>query len=245
MLLGFVSLSGVAWADPGQAALGKAVYARACAPCHGVAGDGRGPQARWLSPKPRDLTRGLYRFKATPLTALPTDDDLYRVVAEGLPGSSMPGWKRAMSREEMRQVVHYIKGFSTRFEAEAAPEVVEAPTPVVSTPESVARGKTLFGSNCAVCHGQGGAGDGPTAAVLKDAWGDPIRPRDLTAGVLRGGATDGDLFRTISYGLSGTPMPEFRSLPAPDRWALVHYVQTLAPERGVLDYLFGDEPNRW
>jgi len=38
---------------------------RHCAACHGPKGDGNGPAAVWLCPKPRDFSAGLFKFSST------------------------------------------------------------------------------------------------------------------------------------------------------------------------------------
>ncbi len=62
-------------------ALGKTVYQNNCAACHGARGAGDGRCARFLLPIPRDFTAGVFRFKTTPDSALPTDQDLFRTVS--------------------------------------------------------------------------------------------------------------------------------------------------------------------
>ena len=42
----------------GDANAGKAVYEHKCLLCHGEKGDGKGPAAEHLLPRPRDFTRG-------------------------------------------------------------------------------------------------------------------------------------------------------------------------------------------
>ena len=89
------------------------------------------------------------------------------------------------------------------------------------TPELVhARG--LFVHNCARCHGEDGSGTGP--AVLD-------RPaRDFRNGGFSFGNTEEALFRTLSKGIPGSPMPAFgEALSDDDRRALARYVQFLGP----------------
>jgi len=52
---------------PAQAADGQAIYAQRCAICHGAEGDGNGPGAVNLDPKPRDFRRG-YEVAGIPLS---------------------------------------------------------------------------------------------------------------------------------------------------------------------------------
>jgi hypothetical protein len=82
---------------------------------------------------------------------------------------------------------------------------------------------------CLSCHGLTGEGNGPSAPALKDVWGFSLPPRDFNSGAFRGGHTGQDLYLRVATGIAGTPMPAFddKMLSADQRWALVHYVQSL------------------
>src|SRR2546430_12874238 len=73
-----------------------AVYNHACAWCHGKDGRGDGPAAfsinKYLSPRPRDFTRGRFKLRSTPSGQLPIDDDLLRTLERGIPGY-MPSFR--------------------------------------------------------------------------------------------------------------------------------------------------------
>src|SRR5512143_673690 len=90
---------------------GKILYDQWCASCHGEKGDGRGPAADFVWPKPRDFTKGTYKFKSTGSGEPPVDSDIIRTIREGNPGTSMPAWKR-FSDDEVKALVAYIKQFS-------------------------------------------------------------------------------------------------------------------------------------
>ncbi|MFO1514474.1 MAG: cytochrome c, partial [Verrucomicrobiota bacterium] len=95
---------------------GQRVYEQHCAACHGGKGDGNGPAAVWLYPKPRDFSAGQFKIKSTPAQALPTDEDLFQSVTRGLPGSSMPSFAY-LTEGERREVAQYVKFLTARTDA--------------------------------------------------------------------------------------------------------------------------------
>lgn len=124
--------------------------------------------------------------------------------------------------------------------------VIPAIARVPVSEESLTRGKKLFFGNdakCADCHGAAGRGNGPqTEAFLEnprtkekysrpglhDDWDKPIKPRDLTRGIYRGGRRPIDIYRRISEGIKGTPMPGgSKSLKPEQIWDLVNYVMSI------------------
>jgi cytochrome c oxidase cbb3-type subunit 1 len=215
--------------------LGKAVYMRRCIGCHGEKGDGKGVSARFLDPKPRDFTRGTFKFRSTtggPFS-LPSDEDLFITISHGLWGTAMPPWYEMPARERLA-VIAYIKTYSDRWtkESPGAPLIISEEPAV--TPESIGRGKLQFVQvGCSVCHGAAGKGDGVTASALQDGWGRAIKPANFTLpagtpGGVKLGHDSRHLFITISAGIGGGPMPPFADvLTAQQRWDLVHYVQSL------------------
>lgn len=196
-----------------RAVEGRGVYARYCATCHGGNGDGEGPTARFLGVRPRDFTTGSYKWRTTPTGALPTDGDIERTIARGVPGTPMPQWSGKLTESQIGDVVAYIKGFSERFveEADEEVELVRVPDDApLSTPQSVARGRSLYLlMQCWNCHGFEGTGDGPASETLTDDEGRPIRAYDFTSGRLKSGGRPQDVFRTFSTGVNGTPMPSY------------------------------------
>lgn len=211
----------------GELSRGRAIYQKRCEACHGEKGDGQGPVAPYLDPRPRDFVTASFKFRTTLSGEPPTDDDLLGVLARGIPGTAMPAWP-ALSVEEGRLVIAYIKRFSDVFK-ETASVVTPGREPAASAP-LIARGKEVYrNAKCWECHGDSGRGDGPAAATLEDDPGDRIRAADLTKGWrIKGGREARDIFMRFSTGLDGTPMPSYAdTLSEEDRWALAHYVRSL------------------
>ena len=222
----------------GQASLraglsrGRALYEQECSVCHGVKGDGQGPFAEALFPRPRNFIMGLFRYRSTPTGQLPTDEDLYRVVSRGLPGTAMPALGQFLRHEEIQEVIAYLKGFNERFAKEKPTEVVSIPPVPALTKEGLARGKKLYANmGCVSCHGEDGKGKGSASEELKTAEGDPASTRDLTdKWSFRDGHIPEDVFRRLSTGLDGSPMPSYRGTVSDEElWDLVFYILSLSP----------------
>ncbi|MEL6106149.1 MAG: c-type cytochrome, partial [Planctomycetota bacterium] len=126
--------------------------------------------------------------------------------------------------------------------------------------QSVARGRAVFtgkDASCSKCHGAKGLGDGQTNDYddwTKD-WTSRIGlkpedtdsliplmargalpprnalPRNFTEGLFRGGDSPEDLYRRISQGIDGSPMPKAThvagSYEKNDIWHLINFVRSL------------------
>lgn len=238
---------------------GEYEYLRQCAGCHGLAGDGAGPATRFLDPRPRNFRKGMFKFTTTPWGSRPRREDLMRTVTNGLVGASMPHFRllSEQKRWDVVEYVRYLAVQGefeqtmltwtendeeladpddvAEFVADAWSDLAEqfpASTEPAADAASIERGRELYLSNrtsCAACHGDGGKGDGPTADAYRDAWGYPIRPRDMTTGRMRAGTEGKDLWVLIAHGIKGTPMPgQLGSLTPDEIWDLVHFVQHVA-----------------
>ncbi|HEX6010796.1 MAG TPA: cbb3-type cytochrome c oxidase subunit II [Geminicoccaceae bacterium] len=219
---------------------GKEVYERRCAGCHGVTGDGNGPAATFMYRfRPRNFQLAVFKFRHVK-GPLPTDGDLMRTLTRGVRGTAMPPW-HTLPVEDRLAAIQYIKyqlavdrsDPSAPFEyfvdePPGQPLYIGDPPP--PTRAMLDRGKEVWRqAKCWECHGDGGVGDGPKAAELKDDLKFPIRPANLTTGQFKSGPAVEDIFRTMTTGLSGTPMPSYGdSLPEADRWALAYYVLALS-----------------
>lgn len=96
---------------------GAEVYRNNCQQCHGVSGDGAGPAAEYLSPRPRDYRRGIFKFTSTPYGYKPRREDLLRTISRGIVGTSMPSFRR-LPKRDLEDVVDYVLALTHRGELE-------------------------------------------------------------------------------------------------------------------------------
>jgi DMSO reductase family type II enzyme heme b subunit len=231
LLVLLVFAPAVAFAQAGDAGAGKAVYERKCLLCHGEKGDGKGPAAELLRPAPRDFTSGIYKIRST-ANKIPSDKDIFDVITHGMPGTSMPPWT-VLPEKDRWNLVAYVKSFAAdKFKEPTKKQ--DLPKDVSSSAESIKRGKEMYEAiECHKCHGAEGRADGPSRPELKDEWGHPIAPANLTKRwTFRGGASRNDIATRLAVGVLGTPMPSFSdSVEKPeDIWHLTNYIASLNPE---------------
>ena len=97
----------------GNRVSGREFYNRNCATCHGQQGDGKGPRAYFINPKPRDFRDAAFRSGANrPM--------LFAAVANGRNGSEMPAWNKVLDDQQIADVAEYV--FQAFIQAKAAPK---------------------------------------------------------------------------------------------------------------------------
>ncbi len=220
-------------ASPDLLTLGQRVYVKQCAACHGLDGRGDGEAAYLLYPKPRDFVGAKYRLVST-WERIPTDEDLFRTISRGMPGSAMPSWGH-LPEAERWALVHYVKAFAAtplvvppaadpQGEGEAGRGVIRVVPRPPFTPEARRLALERYADACASCHGKAGRGDGTDEQ--KDDLGYPTRPRDLTVGVFKGDPEPVQLYRRLVAGMPGSPMPMSDWAYGSDAWHLVSLVRS-------------------
>ena len=206
---------------------GRAVYQRECAACHGERGDGNGAGAAFVDPKPRNFTKKMFKLRTTPSGEPPATADILHTIERGIPGSAMPSFN-FLTEQERRQVAAVVLEFADLLDQPEPKPIQDPGSPPPATAQSASKGKQVYEAlGCAACHGASGEGDGPSAATLADDDGNPIKVRDFTTGVYRGGSERKDLYYRFTTGLDGTPMPAFADASEPERWALVDFIKSL------------------
>lgn len=83
---------------------GKVVFEKHCVSCHGSDGKGTGPMGPLLTPPAADYTSESSRAKS--------DAELLHTIQEGRSGTAMRGFKRWLSKQEMRDVLAYVRVLS-------------------------------------------------------------------------------------------------------------------------------------
>jgi mono/diheme cytochrome c family protein len=97
--------------------------------------------------------------------------------------------------------------------------------------EILQKGRALYQKNCGSCHGAKGKGDGSGIRFLAERTS--RRPKDLTDAKLQASLSDGEIFWKVTTGFKEDTvivMPAYLNeiKKDEDRWALVHFVRTLA-----------------
>ncbi|HEY2785951.1 MAG TPA: cytochrome c [Fimbriiglobus sp.] len=226
---------------------GAALFQKNCAVCHGPEGKGDGTAV--ISPRARYFGFDKFRFSTTP-NGMPCPDDFARLLAHGIPGSAMPKFE-TLHPDDVAALYHHVRALARdgvferwrrkvlkddpddpdltlaakKVEAETAEQPCLVP-PSLPAVRNLANGRRIFTTSCAPCHGPQGKGDGPQEQKTDD--GTPIRPRDLTTGIYKGGGRTQDLYARIVLGIPGTPMPATTTLSFQDLADLIGFVQSLA-----------------
>jgi mono/diheme cytochrome c family protein len=87
------------------------------------------------------------------------------------------------------------------------------------TPELVEKGKTIFQTTCATCHGTEGKGDGIAGATLNP------KPRNFTSlDGWKNGSKLTQMYKTLQEGIPSSGMASFSNIPPEDRIALIQYI---------------------
>jgi cytochrome c oxidase cbb3-type subunit III len=85
----------------GNAVKGSAFYMNNCATCHGTTGDGRGPRAYFINPKPRNFLHPASRQEFNRVA-------IFNAVSAGKQGTEMPAWRQVLSQQEMADVSEFV-----------------------------------------------------------------------------------------------------------------------------------------
>lgn len=80
---------------------GENLYKNNCATCHGEQGDGRGPRAYFINPKPRNFLHTSSRANLNRPT-------LHRVISKGKLRTEMPAWEKVLNAQQIADLSEYV-----------------------------------------------------------------------------------------------------------------------------------------
>ena len=85
----------------GNARLGGQFFSTTCADCHGAKGDGEGPRAYFITPRPRNFLEDYARARLN-------RPAIFTAVTHGLPGTPMPAWGKVLTEQEIANVTEFV-----------------------------------------------------------------------------------------------------------------------------------------
>ena len=202
---------------------GKILFDRHCAFCHGVDGHADTPVAKLLQTRPRNFADPVEMARVS-------DDQIYRAVKEGKPGTAMAAWGQVLSELEIGDVMDHIRSLTT-----------PRPTTLTAEQLGVEIGRRIYKKDCAECHGSDGRANTEAAKVLRpipNSFADPIAAARMD---------DGRMYSAIKLGIPGTSMGGWGGLMNPAEIIdVMRYIRTLEQplppgvSKSQLDVLVGE-----
>ena len=129
--------------------VGQQLWEDNCVSCHGESGQGDGPAAEWLQPRPANLAEHEY-----------SSDSVADVLWNGVEGTSMSAW-RDLAPQNLAALIEVVQGFS------------RAGAVVSASANELSFGEQVYTGNCIQCHGLSGDGNGFATSEL------PVAPTDF------------------------------------------------------------------
>jgi len=99
-LTSVAAFAGTPKATPAVLEKGKSLFVTTCSACHGEHGDGNGPAAAALNPKPRDFHTDEFKQGATV-------KDIFDTATNGVPGTLMVGFP-SLPEDDRWAIAHYV-----------------------------------------------------------------------------------------------------------------------------------------
>jgi mono/diheme cytochrome c family protein len=176
---------------PNESPRGKPIYETYCAFCHGTDGRADTPVGRVLKPAPRNFTDPVQMGRLG-------EDQIYRAIKEGKPGTAMAAWRQVLSEPQIGDVIDYIHSFMPAGAQSLSAERL-----------SLEIGRRIYDKECAFCHGLHGDADTDAARVLQP------RPRNFADPTEMARVDDGRMYAAIKIGRPATAMAGWGDLLSP------------------------------
>lgn len=85
----------------GEFERGRSLYYMNCVACHGAAGDGDGPRAYFIFPKPRN-------FLDLATQQILNRPRLFSGISEGVIGKEMPAWNKVLENQDIADIAEFV-----------------------------------------------------------------------------------------------------------------------------------------
>ncbi|MCS7212687.1 MAG: cytochrome c [Candidatus Calescibacterium sp.] len=246
--------------DSKKVQIGKEYYKNYCMTCHGMYGDslpvtpeglkadlGYPMYARDFTGKYHREGKVVFKYASSFLGEMAPDEELKRIIREGLPGTPMPGYPY-FTDAELDYIIEYIKSLNPRWKFYKA-EVRNYPQPPqdLYSEERIQRGREAFQSVCIACHRNPEAGEEPLeqplawyefsedGAILKDGENpkfQAVKARYFGKEPLRR-PNPSEIFVVIQEGIAGSTMTPWKHLGDEKIWDIVSYIIYLQQKGGV------------
>lgn len=165
--------------DGAMFSAGLNLYVDHCAACHGANGEGSS-----LAPP----------LNTDELRVRLNDTDLQRILSQGISGTLMASWDKALDSVEQQTLISFVGRWGELNALGVRLPVVES-APIDNSPEALASGQRLFNLLCTQCHGTNG-------------YGSPIAPA-LNNQTFLSQTSDAAIQQIITSGVTGTSMPSW------------------------------------
>jgi len=233
--IGLKKLDEMLTPTPTKLERGKVIYQRQCVTCHGDQGTN---DTEWA--KSNGLAAGGFKAGWEHGGGV---IQIYNTISQKQDDLQHPVFNY-VAYQDRWAVSHYVRSFNpnqtdpaavkeqARVDAvngvcreELKTQISESMKP--KGEEQLTKGKEVYATNCASCHGEAGKGDGAAAAALNPA------PRNFTKADAKwtNGSSELAIFNTLANGIEGTSMASYKHLTEEERWALTHYVRNWVPEK--------------
>lgn len=165
---------------------GRELFTQNCASCHG-------PEAKGLIGP--NLTDNIWLYGGKP-------EEITTTITNGVKKTGMPTWGPVLGSEKVAFVASYVYSLSHDLKGNLKPELLEEAkanassdkiikvADIIGKPENIAKGKEIFGQNCASCHGPEAKGlVGPN--LTDNTWIHGGKPEDIQNTITKGVAAKG------------------------------------------------------
>jgi mono/diheme cytochrome c family protein len=224
-----VDVARAAVPTPEMAAKGRDLYKANCASCHGDNGQGDGPTAPTLNPKPRNF-HSLDGWKNGSKVT-----QIYKTLQEGIAGGGMASYNY-MPPEDRFALIHHVRGFAPGQPLDSPDELkaldaayelakgmnIAGQIPVKRAAQAVVKENAVFEARVRAAAAAAALGEGEGAEVFRRVASDGEK---AVTGVLHGGAPMEDLDRFVTTVSNDPARMGFRggvTRLTPAEWSSLH-----------------------